>query len=219
MNTSPHVRILIADDHEMVRRGLRMLLETRPDWEVCAEAADGRTAVQLTRQLVPDLVVMDLGMPELNGLEASRQIAQLTNSQVLMLTMHETEQFIREALAAGVRGYILKTDAGRDVVAAIEAVLAGEVFFTTPMAAAIYASEFQGSKHRRNARSQSQLTPREREILQLLVEGFKNRDVARTLNISVKTAETHRARIMAKLEMESVTELVRYAIRNGLIAP
>ncbi len=195
-----------------------MVLETRPEWEICGEAADGRTAVQLTRQLAPHLVIMDLGMPELNGLEASRQIAQLTNSLVLMLTMHETEQFIREALSAGVRGYILKTDAGRDVESAVEAVLRGEVFFTTPMASAIYAAEFQGTKLRRNARSQSQLTPREREILQLLVEGFKNRDVARTLNISVKTAETHRARIMAKLEMNSVTDLVRYAIRNGLIS-
>jgi len=219
MNTPDRTRILLADDHEIVRRGLRMLLETRPDWEICAEAPDGRTAVQLARELAPQLVIMDLGMPELNGLEATRQIMQSTSSQVLMLTMHETEQFIREALSAGVRGYILKTDAGRDVVAAVEALLRGEVFFTTPMAAAIYAAEFQGSKMRRNARSQSQLTPREREILQLLVEGCKNRDVAKTLNISVKTAETHRARIMAKLEMDSVTELVRYAIRNGLIAP
>jgi DNA-binding NarL/FixJ family response regulator len=136
-----------------------------------------------------------------------------------MLTMHETEQFIRESLGAGARGYILKTDAGRDLIAGVEALLRGEFFFTSRLAAMIYAAEFEGVNRRRRARSASQLTPREREILQLLVEGRKNRDVGKVLNISVKTAETHRARIMAKLGMESVADLVRYAIRNGLIAP
>ena len=212
-------RILLADDHEIVRRGLRTLLEMRADWEICAEVADGRAAVQLAEELAPDIVILDLSMPELNGLEAARQIVQSTGSQVLMLTMHETEQFMREALAAGVRGYILKTDAGRDLIAGVEALLRGEFFFTSRLAATIYAAEFAGTGKRRRAKSPGGLTPREREILQLLAEGRKNRDVGKALNISVKTAETHRARIMAKLGVESVADLVRYAIRNGLIAP
>ena len=218
MNTE--IRILLADDHEVVRRGLCTLIEMHADWKVCAEAADGRKAVQLAAELKPDLTILDLSMPELNGLEAARRIvAAHPRSRVLMLTMHETEQFIRESFAAGARGYILKTDAGRDLIAGIEALLRGEIFFTSRLAAIIYATEFEGISRRRRPRSQTQLTPREREILQLLVEGRKNRDVGRVLNISVKTAETHRARIMAKLGLESVADLVRYAIRNGLISP
>jgi DNA-binding NarL/FixJ family response regulator len=176
--------------------------------------------VQLATELEPDLVILDLSMPELNGLEAARRIiAHAPKSRVLMLTMHETEQFIREALKAGVRGYILKTDAGRELIAGVEALLRGEHYFTTHLAAMIYAAEFVGVGRRRTKRGESELTPREREILQLLVEGRKNRDIGKVLNISVKTAETHRARIMSKLAVDSVAELVRYAIRNGLIAP
>lgn len=220
MNAEKEIRILLADDHEVVRRGLRTLVEMHADWKVCAEAADGRKAVQLAEELKPDLIILDLSMPELNGLEAARRIVgDNPLSRVLMLTMHETEQFIRESFAAGARGYILKTDAGRDLIAGIEALLRGEIFFTSRLAAIIYATEFEGVSRRRRPRSQTQLTPREREILQLLVEGRKNRDVGRVLNISVKTAETHRARIMSKLGLESVAELVRYAIRNGLISP
>jgi DNA-binding NarL/FixJ family response regulator len=220
MNSESKTRILLADDHDIVRRGLRTLLEMRADWEICAEAADGRTAVQLTEELAPDVVILDLSMPQLNGLEAARRIAaHVRRTRVLMLTMHETEQFVREALAAGVRGYILKTDAGRDLHNAVDALLRGETFFTSRLAATIYAAEFAGVGRRRRPKSQGGLTPREREILQLLAEGRKNRDVGKVLNISVKTAETHRARIMAKLGVESVADLVRYAIRNGLIAP
>ncbi|HEY3898505.1 MAG TPA: response regulator transcription factor [Chthoniobacter sp.] len=218
MNTE--IRILLADDHEVVRRGLRTLIEMHADWKVCAEAADGRKAVLLAEELQPDLIILDLSMPELNGLEAARRIvAANPRSRVLMLTMHETEQFIRESFAAGARGYILKTDAGRDLIAGVEALLRGEIFFTSRLAGIIYATEFEGISRKRRPRSQTQLTPREREILQLLVEGRRNRDVGRVLNISVKTAETHRARIMSKLGLESVAELVRYAIRNGLISP
>jgi DNA-binding NarL/FixJ family response regulator len=136
-----------------------------------------------------------------------------------MLTMHETEQFVREALAAGVRGYVLKTDAGRDLPGAVDALVRGETCFTSHLAARIYEGEFAGIKNRRRSKSLGGLTPREREILQLLAEGRKNRDVGKALNISVKTAETHRARIMAKLHVDSVADLVRYAIRNGLISP
>jgi DNA-binding NarL/FixJ family response regulator len=220
MNTETKTRILLADDHDIVRRGLRTLLELRPDWEICAEASDGRSAVQFAEELAPDVIILDLSMPELNGLEAARRIAaHCPHSRVLMLTMHETEQFVREALAAGVRGYVLKTDAGRDLLNAVDALLRGETFFASRLAATIYALEFAGLSRRRRSKSQAGLTPREREILQLLAEGRKNRDVGKALNISVKTAETHRARIMAKLGIDSVADLVRYAIRNGLIAP
>ena len=182
--------------------------------------AHGRAAVQLAEELAPDVVILDLSMPELNGLEAARRIvAHCPRSRVLMITMHETEQFVREALAAGVRGYILKTDAGRDLLAAVEALLRGETCFASRLAATIYAAEFADAGKRRRWKSQAGLTPREREILQLLAEGRKNRDVGNALNISVKTVETHRARIMAKLEVDSVADLVRYAIRNGLITP
>jgi DNA-binding NarL/FixJ family response regulator len=220
MSTESKIRILLADDHDIVRRGLRTLLELRPDWEVCAEASDGRAAVQLAEELTPDVVILDLSMPELNGLEGARRIVNRNpRTRVIMLTMHETEQFVREALTAGVRGYILKTDAGRDLLKAVDAVLQGETYFSSRLAATIYAAEFAGAGRRRRMRSQAGLTPREREILQLLAEGRKNRDVGKALNISVKTAETHRARIMAKLGIDSVADLVRYAIRNGLIAP
>ncbi len=220
MNTPSKTRILLADDHDIVRRGLRTLLEMRRDWEVCAEVSDGRAAVQLCEALDPDVVILDLSMPELNGLEAARRIvAHCPRSRVLMLTMHETEQFVREALAAGVRGYILKTDAGRELLNAVDTLLHGGTCFTSRLAATIYAAEFAGLGKRRRTKSPSGLTPREREILQLLAEGRKNRDVGKALNISVKTAETHRARIMAKLGIASVADLVRYAIRNGLITP
>ncbi len=220
MSIDPKTRIVLADDHDIVRRGIRTLLELRSDWQICAEASDGRAAVRLSEELAPDIVILDLSMPELNGLEAARRIvAHCPRSRVLMLTMHETEQFVREALAAGVRGYILKTDAGRDLLTAVDALLRGETFFTSRMAATMYAAEFAGGGRRRRPKSAAGLTPREREILQLLAEGRKNRDVGKALNISVKTAETHRARIMAKLGIESVADLVRYAIRNGLVAP
>jgi DNA-binding NarL/FixJ family response regulator len=220
MTRDSKIRILLADDHDIVRHGLRTLLELRADWEVVAEAADGRKAVQLAEQLSPDVVILDLSMPELNGLDAARRIvARCPRSRVLMLTMHETEQFVRESLAAGVRGYILKTDAGRDLPGAVDAVLRGKNFFTSRLAARIYETEFAAAGKRPRIKSLGGLTPREREILQLLAEGHKNRDVGKALNISVKTAETHRARIMAKLQVESLADLVRYAIRNGLIAP
>ena len=135
MNAENEIRILLADDHEVVRRGLRTLVEMHADWKVCAEAADGRRAVQLAEELKPDLIILDLSMPELNGLEAARQIvSDNPRSRILMLTMHETEQFIRESFAAGVRGYILKTDAGRDLIAGIEALLRGQIFFTSRLA-------------------------------------------------------------------------------------
>ena len=219
MTDSP-TRILLVDDHEIVRRGLRALLETHADWEVCGEAADGRAAVQLAVSLKPHVAVMDLSMPNLNGFDAAHQIIeQLPDLKVLILSMHESEQLVREVLAAGVRGYILKSDAGRDLIAAVEALERGETFFTSQLASRIHATEFKDTKLRRTKRRKGPLTPREREILQLLAEGRTNREVGKNLGISVKTAETHRARVMRKLGVNSVADLVRYAIRNGLTQP
>ena len=218
MSAKP-IRILLADDHEIVRRGLRALLETHPGWEVCGEAADGRAAVELAQKLSPDIVVMDIGMPQLNGFEATRQILERTRGiEVLVLSMHDSEQMVREVIGAGARGYVLKSDAGRDLVAAVEALLRREQFFSPSVASSVRASDLKvaGSK-RPSLRPAGELTRREREVLQLLAEGRTNKAVAQALGISVKTAETHRARIMRKLGMKSVAELVRYAIRNGFI--
>jgi DNA-binding NarL/FixJ family response regulator len=215
----PTLRILVADDHEVVRRGLRALLESRPGWEVCGEATTGREAVEKARELKPDLVVLDITMPELNGLEATRQILKsLPRTEVLVLTVHESEQVVHEVLEAGARGYVLKSDAGRDLVAAVQALSQHKPFLTlgvTEMMLGAYQKV--GLPQEEPGASHSPLSPREREIVQLLAEGRSNKDVATTLNISVKTVETHRANIMMKLNLHSIGDLVRYAIRNGII--
>ena len=213
------IRILLADDHEVVRRGLRALLETHDGWEVCGEAADGRAAVELAQTLAPDIVVMDIGMPQLNGFDATRQILERARGiEVLVLSMHESEQFVREVIGAGARGYVLKSDAGRDLVAAVEALLRRETFFSPSVATSVRAAALRVAGPKRpSLRPAGELTRREREVLQLLAEGRANKAVAKELGISVKTAETHRARIMRKLEMKSLADMVRYAIRNGFI--
>ena len=213
------IRILLADDHEVVRRGLRALLETHAGWEVCGEAADGRAAVELAQTLAPDIVVMDIGMPLLNGFDATRQILERARGvEVLVLSMHESEQFVREVIGAGARGYVLKSDAGRDLVAAVEALLRRETFFSARVATSVRAAALRVSGAKRpSLRPAGELTRREREVLQLLAEGRANKAVAKELGISVKTAETHRARIMRKLAMKSLADMVRYAIRNGFI--
>ena len=220
MNAKP-TRILLADDHEIVRRGLRALLETHPGWEVCGEAADGRAAVDLAQKLAPDIVIMDIGMPQLNGFEATRQILERTRGiEVLVLSIHDSEQMVREVIGAGARGYVLKSDAGRDLVAAVEALLRRESFFSASVATSVRASALKVAGPKRpSLRPNGELTRREREVLQLLAEGRANKAVAKVLGISVKTAETHRARIMRKLGMKSLADLVRYAIRNGFIEP
>jgi DNA-binding NarL/FixJ family response regulator len=212
-------RILLADDHELVRRGLRTLLESQPGWEVCGEASDGRAAVEMTRRLQPDIVVMDVSMPELNGFEATRQIlAKQPGVEVLALSMHESQQMVNELLEAGARGYVLKSDAGSDLVAAVEALRNHGCFFSARLGASVKNLEkVVSGRNRRRMKVPGALTTREREILQLLAEGCTNKLVAARLGISVKTAETHRARIMRKLNVDSVADVVRYAIRNGLI--
>ena len=209
------LRILLADDHEMVRKGLRATIEGHPSWEVCGEARDGREAVAKTCELRPHIVVMDFAMPELNGMEATRQIlAAVPSTEVLILSMHDSEKLVHELLAVGARGYLLKTDAGEFLIAAIEALALHKPYFTPKVSAVV----LQGYL---NPESQEtlDLTPREREIIQLIAEGKATKEVADLLGISFKTAETHRTNLMRKLNLHSTADLVRYAIRNQIIQP
>ena len=209
------VRILLADDHDVVRKGLRGLLEVNSAWQVCGEATNGRDAVKLAMELKPDLAVLDLEMPELNGLEATRQIKKhLPDLEVLIFTMHETDQFIHDALVAGARGFVLKADAGRYLVEAVEALSRHKPFFTSKASETLLEKFLESTAASIEA---DRLTDREREIVQLLAEGKGNKEISAILYISVKTVETHRAAIMRKLKMNSIVDLVRYAIRNNWI--
>ena len=210
------MRILLADDHDVVRRGLRQLLEDYEGWTVCGEAVTGRQAVEMARDLVPNLVILDLTMPELNGLEATRQIRkELPSTEVLIFTMHESEQLIGDVLAAGAKGYLLKSDASRYIVAAVEALAQGKPYFTLNVSAALLEAFLRRQRQEKEALADP-LTAREREIVQLLAEGKSNKHIATLLSISLKTVETHRASIMRKLDAHSVVDIVRYAMRNNL---
>ena len=208
------MRILLVDDHDAVRKGVRAMLESRPEWKVCGEAADGRGAVRLALELKPDIAVIDLELPVLNGLEATRQIKrELPEVEVLIYTMYETEELIRKVLAAGARGYVLKSDSGQNLIEAVEA-LSNHKPFLTLVASETVLEGFLESSRRDD---HSVLTNREREIVQLLAEAKGNKEIASVLCISVKTVETHRATIMRKLGINSIVELVHYAIRNNLV--
>ncbi|HEY7697984.1 MAG TPA: response regulator transcription factor [Vicinamibacteria bacterium] len=210
-------RILLVDDHEIIRKGLRSVLEARKDWEIVGEATTGRDAVKKVEELKPDVVVMDISMPELNGLEAVRQIVKLSpRTEVLVLTMHESEDLVREVLEAGARGYLLKSDASRQLISAVEALRIHRPYLTSRVNEVVLTG-YLGGKPLKGETSGGKLTPREREIVQLLAEGLTNKEVATMLHISVKTAETHRTNIMRKLDLHSVSELVRYAVRNHII--
>jgi DNA-binding NarL/FixJ family response regulator len=210
------VRILIVDDHAVVRRGVRALLESQPDWEVSAEATTGREAVDLARRLQPDVVIMDLSLPQLNGLDATRQILKESpRTEVLVLTMHHSEELARNVLQAGARGYVLKSDADQNLIAAVESLRQHRPFLTSTVTAFvlddyIHRTEDDGAGH-------PVVTPREREIIQLLAEGKSNKEAASALSVSVKTIEAHRANIMRKLRLRSISDLVRYAIRNKIV--
>ena len=214
------LRILLADDHEIVRRGLCSLLQKREGWEVCGEASDGREAVDMAKQLKPDAVIADIGMPCLNGLGTTRQLLQLDpNFKVIVLTITDSDQVIREALDAGARGFVLKSDAARDLVAAVEALQSKRMFFT-PRVNDLVLAGFLEKGHaisRTEPPDLPTLTAREREVTQLLAEGKSSKEVAVLLNLSTKTVETHRSNIMRKLSLHSIRDLVVYAIKNNII--
>jgi DNA-binding NarL/FixJ family response regulator len=214
----PALRILIADDHYVVRHGLRSLLESRSGWEVCGEACNGREAVELSMQLKPEVVIIDISMPGMTGLEATRHILKANpRTQVVVLTMHESEELLREVLDAGARGYVLKTDKGRELISAIEAVRNNNAFFTSKIAEMVFVGYLETERTAKSVHRSQPLTPREREVLHLVAEGKSNKEVAADLNISVKTAEAHRINIMRKLNAHSVVELVKYAMRNKML--
>lgn len=214
------LRILLADDHSLMRRGLRSILESQAGWQICGEAHTGREAVAHAAQLRPDVVILDVCMPELNGIEATRQIRKASpRSEVLILSVHESTHLVREVIEAGARGYLLKSDSDRELVAAVDSLARHKPFFTgraTEMLLTGCAAPEDPIGNQDREVTQ-RLTAREREIVQLLAEGKTSKEVASVLNISTKTAETHRAHIMRKLEFHSVGEIVRYAVRNQII--
>jgi DNA-binding NarL/FixJ family response regulator len=211
------LRILVVDDHAVVRRGIRSLLESRAGWEVCGEATTGRDAVEQSRRLQPDIVVIDLSLPELNGLQATRQILKDSPAtEVLVFTMHHSDELVRDTLQAGARGYVLKSDASESLIAAVESLRQHKPFLTTAI------TEFVLDDHPRRGDASGDLapaalTPREREIVKLVAEGKSSKEAASMLGLSVKTIEAHRTNIMKKLRVRSVSDLVRYAIRNKIV--
>lgn len=214
--TSP--RILIADDHPLVRQGIISVIEGNSTWHVCGEATDGRAALALAEKLRPNVVLMDITMPLLNGLDAARQIRKsCPATEVLMLSMHESEQLVRASLEAGARGYLLKTDTARLLVIAIESLLQHKPFFTGTVSERVLLGFLNPGETSESGVREERLSSREREIVQLLVEGRTNKEVATALGISAKTVDAHRTNIMRKLEIHSIAELVRYAVRNKII--
>jgi two-component system response regulator NreC len=210
---SRKTRILLADDHSVVRQGFRLILTSQSDFEVIGEAANGREAVDLAGSLQPDIIVMDVSMPELNGIEATRRLGEVSpKTRVLALSMHKDSVYVREILRAGARGYLLKDSIDSDLIAAVRAVANGDGYLSPAVSDAVLTD------YRKHVTDPIDLlTSREREVLQMIAEGKTNKEIANTLNLSVYTVEAHRGRIMEKLNLHSTGELVRFAIRNGLI--
>ncbi len=210
------ITILLVDDHKILRQGLRTLLAKEPDMEVLAEAADGRDAVRLVRELSPQVVIMDVGMPDLNGIEATRQILQESpETKVIALSMHSDRRFVTNMIKAGASGYLLKDSAFEELATAIRVVMARKTYLSHEIAHVVVKDYVQGGS-KGDPSVFSVLSPREREVLQLMAEGKTNRQIAETLNVSLKTVETHRQQIMNKLEIHNIVELTKYAIREGL---
>jgi len=209
------LRIVIVDDHAVVRRGVRALLESQEGWEVAGEATTGPDAIELARRLQPDIVIMDLTLPQMNGLDATREVLKVSpRTEVVVLTMHHSEELARDVLQAGARGYVLKSDADESLIAAVESLRLHKPFLTPTV------TEFVLDDYIRRSDADgagAAVTPRERQIIQLLAEGGSNKDVAATLGVSVKTVDAHRANIMRKLRLRSTSDLVRYAIRNRIV--
>jgi DNA-binding NarL/FixJ family response regulator len=212
------IRVIVADDHTIIRSGLKALLDREPDIEVVAEAADGRQAVQKAQELLPEVVLLDIAMPNLNGIEAARQIAAKHERMgIIILSMHSDESYVLKALKAGARGYLLKDSSESDVMNAVRAVNAGKAYFS-PEISRLMADDYLRQMQQRGVEdSYELLTSREREILQMLAEGKSNKDVANLLNLSLHTVETHRSNILQKLNLHSVPELILYAVRKGIV--
>lgn len=212
------VRILLADDHTLVRQGIRRILEEHEDWQVVAETSDGREAVRQTLELQPDVAILDIGMPQLNGLEAARQISKRAPAiRILMLSMHADEAYITQAVEAGATGYLLKDSADAELVKAVTAAIQGRSFFS-PRVATVLLDEYRKSLARRGITDRFEsLSEREREVFQLVAEGHSNKSAAAILGVSPATVETHRSHIMEKLDLHSVAEIVLYAVRRGII--
>jgi DNA-binding NarL/FixJ family response regulator len=209
-----NLHILLVDDHEIVREGLRAMIEREPGWEICGDASTGREAVAMAGNLKPDIVIMDIGMPELNGLEAARQIKKLLPEvEILIFTANETEEIVRQVFQAGARGYLLKSEANKHLLPALDMLAKHRTYFSSSVSEMIFSGYLQG----RMGVEDATLTPRERETVQLIAEGKSNKEIAALFGISVKTVETHRATIMRKLRLDSVAALVKYAIRNGIV--
>ncbi|MDN5848031.1 MAG: response regulator transcription factor [Nitrococcus sp.] len=212
------IRVLLADDHTLVRAGLRSLLEQMPSVEVVGEASDGLEACRLARSLHPDIVLMDIAMPNLNGVEATEQVLRSADVQVLILSMYSAEEYVQRALKAGASGYILKSSATTELELAINSAVAGKTFLSPAIAKTVVADYLD----RTSAEADSErgaLTPRHRQILQLIVEGKTNKQIAQVLHLSIKTVEAHRAELMHRLDIHDVPGLVRYALRSGIIPP
>ncbi|MBI2189819.1 MAG: response regulator transcription factor [Acidobacteria bacterium] len=214
----PKLRILLADDHTVVRQGLRKVLEERSDWEVVAEAGDGREAVRQAEEIQPDVAILDITMPLLNGVEAARQIVKRSPStRVLVLTMHSDEAYVNQILQAGATGYLLKESADVDLIQAVSAVAQGKSFFSPAVARTVLDDYVRRLADKGITDRYDALSEREREIFQLIAEGKANKEIATILSISPSTVETHRARIMEKLDLHSAAEIVLYAVRKGVI--
>jgi DNA-binding NarL/FixJ family response regulator len=213
------VRVLVADDHECVRTGVRSIVNFMPGYEICGEASSGREAVDLAISLKPDVIVMDMAMPGLNGLDATRQIRKhRPETEILAFTGADEETLIHQTFEAGARGYILKTDTNETIQAALRALALHRSYFTATVGEVLFAKFLHGKENVSTGSEPCRLSPREREIVQLLAEGQSNKEAAATLGISIKTVETHRATVMKKLGLDSLAALVRYAIRNNIIS-
>lgn len=212
------LKILVADDHDLMRRGLREILRTRMEWNVCAEAHTGKEAVAKAKSLRPDVAILDISMPEMNGIEAAKQIRGVSpKTEMLVLSMHYSDQLVRDIVDAGIRGYMVKSDADKDLLTAVETLANHQPYFTAGAIDVIGHGLFN-RRNGENNEVKDRLTLREREVVRLIAEGKSSKDVGDVLEMSVKTVETHRANVMRKLQVHSVSELVRYAIRNSIIS-
>ena len=212
--------ILIADDHTVVRRGLRALLETQPGWTICGEASNGSEAVEKAEKQQPDVVILDIGMPGMNGVLATIRIREVApQARVLVLTMHNSEELIQSCLEAGAQGYVLKSDAERDLISAVDALIQHKTYFSQSATNVVLETFRDKQREASEETSADRLTSREQEIVQLLAEGRSNKEVAASLGIATRTVESHRANIMSKLHLGTFSELMRYAIRKKMVEP